>query len=203
MFISLLTNNLVAVNKHLSKGVSGNLFNAHGVLAVLSFEEGVYYLTVTSELDGGPKVIKLGKTSTISKSVLNQLEVWFHKEYRQVYNESIQIITASIKNVNIKPFILDIGWVKRLCFSSNMKEIKYGSPHLDELISTFVTVQRSVTNRLQVFVDIHTGGIRGALTKFVPTHVGIMRTYRANMTSDPVNKWLREALLEHVDINLK
>lgn len=212
MFLSILTANITAVNKRLENfgltPVMGSvsertLFAAEGVTAVILLREGFYYLLLTVSGSLGSKEIKLGKTATISKSVLNQLEVWFHKEYRAQYNDSINIITDSIKRVNIKPFISEIGWLKRLTFAQNVKEITYGTFHLDQLLQTRVTVQRGITNKLQVFVDIHTANIKGALTDYIPVHAGIMRSYYANQATDPVNKWLREALLEHVDVNLK
>lgn len=212
MFLSILTANITAVNKRLENfnlasaigsASERTLFAAEGVTAVILLRQGIYYLllTVSGSLDS--KEIKLGKTATISKSMLNQLEVWFHKEYRAQYNDSINIITESIKRVNIKPFISEIGWLKRLTFGQNVKDITYGTFHLDQLLQTRVTIQRGVTNRLQVFVDIHTGNIKGDLTDYIPVHAGIMRSYYANQATDPVNKWMREALLEHVDVNLK
>ncbi|QZA70514.1 hypothetical protein AH04_27 [Erwinia phage AH04] len=212
MFLSILAANFTAANKRLEKLVLnqvGNaypqqlLFCANGVSATIMMRESIYYLIVSIATGEGAKEFKLGKTATISKSILNQLEVWFHKEHRQMYNESIGIITASIKRVTIKPFISEIGWIKRLCFTQNVKNISYGSQHLDQLLPTRVTVQRGITNKLQVFVDIHTDNIKGELTKFIPVHAGIMRSYYANQATDPVNKWLREVLLEHVDVNLK
>lgn len=214
MFLSILTANLAAINKHLgglelttipSSHVYPmlSLFSASGVTASVLLREGIYYLVVTAAGDGANREFKLGKTATISKSVLNQLEVWFHKEYRADYNDSINVITESIKRVNIKPFITDIGWIKRLIFAQNVKDISYGTFQLDQLLQTRVTVQRGITNRLHVFVDIVTGNIKGALTNYIPVHAGIMRSYYANQATDPVNKWLREALLEHVDVNLK
>lgn len=220
MFLSILAANITAVNKRLENfGLTPvqnpkvgdsiypqrTLFSADGVCAVIMLREGIHYLII-SLAGSGPtdsKEIKLGKTATISKSALNQLEVWFHKEYRSQYNDSINIITESIKRVNIKPFISEIGWLKRLTFGQNVKDITYGTFHLDQLLQTRVTVQRGLTNRLQVFVDIHTGNIKGALTDYIPVHAGIMRSYYANQATDPVNKWMREALLEHVDVNLK
>lgn len=212
MFLSILTANITAVNKRLGKLVVEDinnsypmktLFSADGLSVVIVFREGQCYLVISTIGDGSPKEIKLGKTATISKSVLNQLEVWFHKEYRPQYNEAINIITDSIKLVSIKPLISSIGWVKRLTFGQTVKDISYGSSSLDQLLQTRVTVQRGLTNRLHVFVDIHTANIRGSLTDYIPVHAGIMRSYYANQATDPVNKWLRETLLEHVDVNLK
>lgn len=212
MFLSILAANITAVNKRLENfnlvPVLGQtpektLFSADGVTASIMLREGLYYLVITIAGEFNPKEIKLGKTATISKSILNQLEVWFHKEFRPSYNDSINIIIASIKRVNIKPFITDIGWLKRLTFKQNVEDISYGTFYLDQLLQTRVTVQRGLTNRLHVFVDIHTGNIKGSLTEYIPVHAGIMRSYYANQATDPVNKWLREALLEHVDVNLK
>lgn len=212
MFLSILSANITAVNKRLEKlvleptGVSypmKSLFSADGVTASIMLREGLYYLVICIAGVVDHKEIKLGKTPTISKSILNQLEVWFHKEFRPSYNDSINIIIASIKRVNIKPFITDIGWLKRLTFKQNVEDISYGTFYLDQLLQTRVTVQRGLTNRLHVFVDIHTGNIKGSLTEYIPVHAGIMRSYYANQATDPVNKWLREALLEHVDVNLK
>lgn len=212
MFLSILAANITAVNKRLEnfnlipvlgQAPEKTLFSADGVTASIMLREGLYYLVITIAGEFNPKEIKLGKTATISKSVLNQLEVWFHKEFRPSYNDSINIIIASIKRVNIKPFITDIGWLKRLTFKQNVEDISYGTFYLDQLLQTRVTVQRGLTNRLHVFVDIHTGNIKGSLTEYIPVHAGIMRSYYANQATDPVNKWLREALLEHVDVNLK
>lgn len=214
MFLSILTANITAVNRRLENfnliPVLGDttypqrtLFSADGVTAVIMLREGFYYLLLTIPGSLNSKEIKLGKTATINKSILNQLEVWFHKEYRSQYNDSINIITESIKRVNIKPFISEIGWLKRMTFTQNVKNITYGTFYLDQLLQTRVTVRRGITNKLQVFVDIHTGNIKGDLTDYIPVHAGIMRSYYANQGSDPVNKWLREALLEHVDVNLK
>jgi hypothetical protein len=214
MFLTILAGNLAEVNKRLNDLAlvhrpgsviepSMVLFAANGVSATIVLLDGAYHLVLMASKDGTSKSFKLGKTATISKAVLNQLEVWFHKEYRAIYTDSITVITESIKKVNIKPFITEIGWLKRLTFGQNVKEIKYGAFHLDQLLSTRVTVQRGITNKLQVFVDIHTGGIKGELTNYIPVHAGIMRSYYANASNDPVNKWLREALLEHVDVNLK
>jgi hypothetical protein len=212
MFLSILSANITAVNKRLEnfnlvpvlgQAPEKTLFSADGVNASIMLREGLYYLVITIAGEFNPKEIKLGKTATISKSILNQLEVWFHKEFRPSYNDSINIIIASIKRVNIKPFITDIGWLKRLTFKQNVEDISYGTFYLDQLLQTRVTVQRGLTNRLHVFVDIHTGNIKGSLTEYIPVHAGIMRSYYANQATDPVNKWLREALLEHVDVNLK
>lgn len=213
MFLSILATNITAVNKRLERlalsPVEANsypmksLFSADGITASIMLREGLYYLVISVVGEFHPKELKLGKTPTISKSILNQLEVWFHKEYRPSYNDSINVIIASIKRVNIKPFINDIGWLKRLTFKQNVKDISYGTFYLDQLLQTRVTVQRGITNKLNVFVDIHTANIKGSLTEYIPVHAGIMRSYYANQATDPVNKWLREALLEHVDVNLK
>lgn len=215
MFLSILSINLTLVNKKLSGDLkdvtwadAGNngtitLFTGVGVGAFIVKEMDFYYLHITTSLELNGKMIKLGRTPTINKSIMNSLEVWFHKEYRGFYNESIGLITEGIKLINIKPFIQDIGWLKRLTFAQNVKKITYKNHHMDELLQTRVTVQRGITNRLQVFVDIHTDNIKGLLTTFIPVHAGIMRSYTANINNDPVNKWLQEVMLEHVDLNLK
>lgn len=215
MFLSILSTNLTLVNKKLSGDLrdvtwlnaanenSITLFIGTGVGAYIVKEMDFYYLHITTSLELSGKMIKLGRTPTISKSVMNSLEVWFHKEYRPSYFESINLITESIKLINIKPFIQDIGWLKRLTFAHNVKDITYKNRDMDTMLQTRVTVQRGLTNRLQVFVDIHTGNIKGALTTFIPVHAGIMRSYTANVNNDPVNKWLQEVMLEHVDLNLK
>lgn len=203
MFISILSGHLADINKKLSRVGETTLFQAAGVIVTvaLNSEDGSYYLHFTTDL--GSKSFKIGKVATINKSVLNQIEVWFHREHREAYSESLALIEASIKKVNIKPFILGIGWFKRLGFTKNIMKIKYGSQFLDQLLQTQVTVQRGITNRLAVFVDIYTGNIKGDVLNFIPVHAGIMRSYVASLNKDPVNQWLREVLLEHVDINLK
>lgn len=213
MFLNILTANITAVNKRLEKLVLNSvptnahsmncLFGADGITVLIVLRENSYYLIISVIGGFSCKEIKLGRTPKITKSILNQLEVWFHKEYRLLYNDSMNIITESIKCVNIKPFINEISWVKRLTFGKNTKEISYGTYSLDKLLQTRVTVQHGISNKLHIFVDIHTGRIKGILAEYIPVHAGIMRSYHARKTTDPINKWLHEVLLEHVDVNLK
>lgn len=216
MFLSLLAENITKVNKELAQATMTPLydnnftfcvlFTAGGLRVTLALQGDIYSLylvTGTSISDRKNRVIKLGKTPHINKSMLNQLEVWFHREHRATYAEAIGVITDSIKLVNIKPFVNDIGWFKRLRFTQNVYEVSYGNSAINALMHTQVVVQRSLFNRLQVVVDAHTCNVSGFFTKFIPVHAGIMRTYYANATDKSLNRWVRELLLEHVEVHLK
>jgi hypothetical protein len=211
MFLSLLAENIARVNKELTNAImlpmsNGAytqclLFSAGALRVTLVLEGEIYSLHLTTGTT--ERFIKLGKSPHISKSVLNQLEVWFHREHRGTYNEAIDIITQSVNLVNIKPFVNAIGWFKRLIFGQNVQEIHYGDSNISSLMKTRVVVQRGIFNRLQVFIETHTGDVSGLFTKLVPVHAGIMRTYHANTADTSLNRWIRGVLLEHVERHLK
>lgn len=213
MFITYLLKNLTQVNTLLSdafadpKKVRVVLFEISDVdcgviVSVCRAGSGKFHLVIQTR--SMSKLFKLGSIkSPISKRLVNDIEVYFHREYREVYADAINHLISDIELADVKHKARNIPLVCRLFY----KPMEYNLNSLfgitGEFLRTSITIRRSIFNKLMVCVVTQGPSPKGLMESVMPIHIGVSNKYLADGKSDPVNKWFRQVLLDHVELFYK
>lgn len=205
IFITFVTNNLARVNGTIDRRAlkEQTIYEAFGLKVWIRERADGFYLGIALSGPEGEVLFKLGKTASIGKAVLNKINVWAHKAVTPLHSEAIQMLHQAISKVNIHDHISKISILNRFLFASNEVKLDLGSSLMNEVIQGRMIIRRSIFNKLVIFVEVQTQGPSGPVAMLFPVFNGVMRDYRANLNSDPVNTWTREILLEHVETHLK
>lgn len=204
LFIKLIESNLAKVNTALEKhAYDGSvLFKCLGVMVRLSQPEGssVYWLVI--EALGDKHKFKLSKNPSISKRVINDLKVWFHKHGHSYRVSALEYISNKINEIDIHDQVRNISVLDRLLGTQKEHAIKYPNNLLNEIMPTVVTIQRSIFNRVSIFTTVSTNGFSGCLSSVLPVHLGVMQSYDTKL-GGVINHHVRDAVFEHVSRNLQ
>lgn len=204
LFIRIVEGNLKKANELLAKAkFNGPVWEMPGLAIWLSLSEDGKIYSLIIEALGTKQHFKLSKNPTINKRVLNEMKVWYHKYGRKYHDDAHNYIDSQIDKLDIRPVITKIPVLQRLLNTQQEHVLKYSSSLLNEIMPTRVVIRRNIFNKLTVFVDVSTATIKGPMSELFPVHFGVMRSYEASMAKDPVNYWLREALREHAEQNLR
>ena len=205
MFVTFLAANIAKVNELIIAGFSDpkvlriSLFELNSVVVSIVRVEGK--LTLNIVVPGyDTHRIKLGNLKApISKRVVTDLQVYFHREYRLVHEDALKQLAESIDLADVKYKARNIPVVARLFNKVNEFNIRLDNQLMSELLNVTVFIRRSIFNKLTVVVVTHTPEPVGLIREVMPVHVGVTNTYLADGQSDPVNQWFRQVLTDHVD----
>lgn len=183
-----------------------------GVIMLLTKDDkGHWHLSVSTGSGGSPFFeIKLGSTTNLfNRRTLNALEVWYHSNLREAKSRFDNAAINAVKQIDIRPYILNIGFMDRLMGRSKEVDIKLPAP-LSELISIHLDIKRSIFNKLIVSVSANSPNLTPAknqeesfLANLFPIHFGNLRQFNANIQQEPVNAYVQQAILDHIEHNLK
>lgn len=208
MIVSAITANVVKVNAHiasvLSSGIVETLFNAYGVLVVVTFDHnGKPYLEITSANKHFSS--KLGSAiNPLNKRVVGELNTWLFATVRGIAQEAEGVIKENIKHIDVNPYVLDIGLWDRIKMTRKSYSLSTGNPRSDELIKVDFMVSRNIFNRLSATVEVYTEGLhQDFLGKLLPTVSGIYSNYDSIDSVKSLNTYITEAIATHIELNLK
>jgi len=200
LFIKTIELNLNKVNDILARsGYAESLYSMMGVNIVMAIDDQDknYYLVIQAL--GDEHRFKLSKQPRISKRVINELKVWFHKHGRDYHTDALAYIKGSIGEIDIRPTIRSYTLWERLLNQSKEIIVSHRSNLLSEFMTIRVVIHRNIFNRLVVNLDVSSQGPKGKLSSCFPIHFGIFQQYNANSEKEPVNQWIREIVTEHVE----
>lgn len=209
MFVTILAANIAKVNelitKHFSepKNVRVVLFGFAGVVVTVIRNSNKLFLNIMV----GEKVVHQFALNHIkqpvSKRLVNDIEVFFHREYREQHAGAISKLDDAIDLADVKHKARNIPLVCRLFYKPVEFDIEFNDRLLSEIFGAHVTIRRSIFNKLSVTVVTGTKVVSGLMREVFPVHVGVSRNYLADGSSDPVNQWFRQCLTDHVDTFFK
>lgn len=222
MLLTFITENTATVNAKIQNvinnmqplGGSPVLWNRHGVFIILNKnDKGQVFMEIYIGESNVPSFsIKLGsEVNAINARVLNALGVWYHSQVRERKNHFDNVVENGIKQIDITPCLKDFSILDRLLGKEKEISLSTGNKISDELIETQVSLRRSITNNLSVVVSVSTKGlgrgrgeyVTGALETLFPVHHGVLKQFSARMGTDPVNEYIRQAIQDHLEHNLK
>lgn len=200
LFIRTIEVNLNKVNDLLARsGYAESVYAMLGVNIVMAMDEQDknYYLVFNAF--GGEHRFKLSKQPRISKRVINELKVWFHKHARDYHADALSFIKGSINEIDIRPTIKSYSIWERLLNQSKEIIVEHRSKLLSDVMTIRIVIHRNLFNKLVVNLDVSSQGPKGRLSSCFPIHFGIFQQYNANVEKDPVNQWIRDIVNEHVE----
>ncbi|QGH71868.1 hypothetical protein N1M2_5 [Klebsiella phage N1M2] len=187
------------------------IWDRMGVIMLLTKDEkGHWHLSVSTGTGNSPFFeIKVGSTNNVfNRRTLNALEVWYHSNLRTYKVTFDNAATNAVKQLDIRGYITDIGFMDRLFNRSKEVDIKLPTP-LNEMISIHLDIKRSIFNKLMVSVSVSSPAITSdgkcgsALETLFPIHFGNLRQFNANIEQEPVNAYVQQAIMDHIEHNLK
>lgn len=182
-----------------------------GVIMLLTKDEkGHWHLSVSTGTGNAPFFeIKIGSTNNVfNRRTLNALEVWYHSNLRSYKVSFDNAAINAVKQIDIRGHILSINFLDRLMNRSKEVDIKLPSP-LNEMISIHLDIKRSIFNKLMVSVSVSSPTITSSgkgnsvLESLFPIHFGNLRQFNANVVHEPVNAYVQQAIMDHIEHNLK
>lgn len=214
MFITYLLKNLSQVNTLLGAEFAdpkkkrvvlfemGDVIEGGILVTIYRYEDGKFHLTIQHRFQA--KHFKLGNIkSLISKRLVNDIEVYFHREYRVAYDRAINYLISDIELADVKHKARNIPLVCRLFYKPMEYRLNSLFDVTSEFLRTDITIRRSIFNKLLVCVITQGPTPKGLMESVMPIHIGVSNKYLADGKSDPVNKWLRQVLLDHVELFYK
>lgn len=213
LLVNLITSNVDKVNEiiiHAIKESARNesiiLFHSHGVVvSVYRDDKNKFYLHVTSEFNK-PLYSKLGSDiNPLNKRVLNELSVWLFSNIRGVAQEGTSRISDNVKRINVNSYISNVGLLDRIKKTETTYHVSTGYGISDTLIDINLTVSRSILNRVHGSIEISTVGLdrEHPLGKLLPVVSGVFGVYDSNGATCSMNQWVHQAILDHIEGNLK
>ena len=183
-----------------------------GVIILLTKDPKGHWMLSVSIGNGGAPFFetKVGSiTNVFNRRTLNLLEVWYHANLREYKSRFDAVAINAVKQIDIRPYIMEIGFTDRLLGRSNEVDIRLPTG-LNELINVHLDIKRSVFNKLIVAVSVDSAAFTGKLEKdagvvesLFPIHFGNLRQFNANVENEPVNKYVQQTIIDHIEQNLK
>lgn len=205
LFINFITNNTAKVNELLSNPncarTTTPLFSCGSLRIDLRKNSDNKWEMIIPAF-GDVHIMRMGTKFAINKRIINDLNVWFHRVGRDYHEKGLNYIYDKVADVNVKPTILSIGILDRLLQTPARLRINYGNNLVNELMPATVTIKRNLFNKLKLHIEIVTPIGNSLISSQFPVHFGIIREYDANHAKDPVNTWVGNALLDHVETYL-
>lgn len=206
-----ILSNIDAVNKDLADRLSSATVATiirQGNIVVSGFvTNGNRYLVIS---EGAFKdnvrlqTIKLGNTAKlINKRVINDLQVWQHREYHGLLEKFDDMLDRKISDINIRGDLDRIGFNDRLF--CNTVVIKPISELFDlaRLVDLEVLASRTIFNKATVTISVTPARPEGDFTSasimetISPIHDGIMRQATTHYKREPVNQYVQEVVRQY------
>lgn len=206
-----ILSNIDAVNKDLADRLSSLTVATiirQGNIVVSGFvADGNRYLVIS---EGAFKdnvrlqTIKLGNTAKlINKRVINDLQVWQHREYHGLLEKFDDMLDRKISDINIRGDLDRIGFSDRLfCNTVVIKPINELFD-LARLVDLEVLASRTIFNKATVTISVTPARPEGDFTStsimetISPIHDGIMRQATTHYKHEPVNQYVQEVVRQY------
>lgn len=217
VLLTFIATNAAVINSRYSALLSTTekhlitVWDRMGVIMLLTKDEkGHWHLSVSTGTGTAPFFeIKIGSINNVfNRRTLNALEVWYHSNLRSYKVGFDNAAANAVKQIDIRGHILTINFLDRLMNRSKEVDIKLPSP-LNEMISIHLDIKRSVFNKLMVSVSVSSPSITSSgkgdsvLESLFPIHFGNLRQFNANVMQEPVNLYVQQAIMDHIEHNLK
>lgn len=153
--INFLKNFRQDINEELYRMTSpcGLLVTMLGVTFTIVGREKSYALLVegvNSEKNGGPLEFKLGrKQYLVTKTLLNDLEVFFHKHFREDYEKAKLVLENDIKTIPPEPIGKNFSFFDKLLSKEKLINVKM----FDGVFSRNIVIDLSATMSLRGKLD--------------------------------------------------
>lgn len=218
IFINFLAGNQKAINTRLTsileKGFSeyegedavrlGTLFSTGNFRVGVMIVGKTAYLEVdrqTGTFEHTVQCIKLGKTGfdPINKRVINELNVIFHREYRDQSSMALDSIRKAIRRASVNAFLGSFRLIDRLIGRQKLTTLKTDSD-VDQIVEVSVRAVKAITGKTMVKVFVSTeindkGWITEGLT---PVHFGAIREFTVYGNTDSVDDLIFTAVEDHL-----
>lgn len=156
-----------------------------------------------------PAVIQLGikagsPAKIINKRVLNELNVWHHREHHKDLEHADDIIEDDISSINIRTDIDAIGWNDRLFNNTKIILIGKNTKLLNDLVVIEAQVIRSLFNKATVTISVQPMTrttemftTRSVMEKVQAIAPGMIKQFNSHYRHEPVNQYTQAIITNY------
>lgn len=205
--INFIASRLKDINADMQADPRGGLLLAiYGVVLTIIPRGGNLFLLIEgcSNVPGENFEVKLGRGDKVfNKRVMNDLEVYFHKNHRLYYNSAIKDIENNLPLLNLSNKVKQVTLWERLTGKYIYGILAKGDMN-DGLIEIRYRLNVSLFGKIEVVLDLDTklshDGIAG---RFYPVSAGAQFRYSSIKDIGGIDKWMRGCVLSHVSYLFK
>lgn len=149
--------------------------------------------------------VKAGSLAKIiNKRVLNELNVWHHRQHRKDLEQADSIIDDDISSINIRTSIDAIGWNDRLFSNTKILSIGKNTKLLNDLVVIEAQVIRSLFNKATVTISVQPMTrttemftTRTVMEKVQAIAPGVIKQFNSHYRHEPVNQYTQAIITNY------
>lgn len=182
LIISYIAANVDKVNELLAQvevGTSLTLFQRGNLVITCSRAGGKGVLQFEWGGDQFHEIKLNSPKKAISKRVLNDLEVWYHRELRPLEQDARRCAILAIDNIQLVNQFKYFGFMDKLLGAARTVELKTSNASFDRLVETKATIKPSLFGKATVILtsSIDIGNTASPLLRVLPVHFGATQEF--------------------------
>ena len=196
VLISYIAGNVSALNEILGEEVGVGdtiiLFQRGTLIVTMSRVGGKGVLLIKDVRAGIDHEFKLNSAKTpITKRVINDLEVWYHRQLREQEVEARTIGGNLIRKLNLQKELVKFGFMDRLFGKSKAVLLKTNNVAFDDLITVAAEVSVSLFGKVTATVAASTtlGTVDYPVRRILPVYFGTDKQFTAT-AAEPINDYV-------------
>lgn len=206
LIISYIAANVDKVNELLGQvevGTSLTLFQRGNLVITCSRAGGKGVLQFEWGGDQFHEIKLNSPKKSISKRVLNDLEVWYHRELRALEQDARRNAALAIENIQPSKQFKYFGFVDKLLGAARTVDLKTTNASFDRLVETKAIIVPSLFGKSSVTISstIDIGNTASPLLRVLPVHFGSTQEFYVNKAEQQhVDHYAQEVVAEVVDL---
>ncbi|QBZ70828.1 hypothetical protein pETSU_247 [Edwardsiella phage pEt-SU] len=146
--------------------------------------------------------IKLNSAKTpISKRVLNDLEVWYHREFRPLEIEARECAEIALGQIHLERELRKFTFMDKLLGRGRTVDLNTGFAMFDRLIENKATIQPNLFGKTKVLIqsEVSLGNHAAPLRRILPVQFGASQEFTVS-NGDPVDAYARSVIKSVLDL---
>lgn len=137
----------------------------------------------------------------ISKRVLNDLEVWYHRELRAQEVEAREFAAIALGQIRLERELKKFSFMDKLLGRGRTVELSTGFTMFDRLIDAKATIQPSLFGKTKVLVqsEVLMGNHAAPLRRILPVQLGSSQEFTV-AKGDPADAYARSVIKSVFDL---
>ena len=206
LIISYIAANVDKVNELLGQvevGTSLTLFQRGNLVITCSRAGGKGVLQFEWGGDQFHEIKLNSPKKSISKRVLNDLEVWYHREMRALELDARNNAALAIENIQLAKQFKYFGFMDKLLGNVRTVELKTTNTSFDRLIETKAVIKASLFGKAAVTLTCSAdiGNTASPLLRVLPVHFGTTQEFYVSKSEEKyVDGYAQLVVQEVVDL---
>lgn len=146
--------------------------------------------------------IKLNSAKApISKRVLNDLEVWYHREFRALEVEAREYANVALGHIHLERELQKFTFMDKLLGRGRTVNLGTGFAMFDRLIENKATIQPSLFGKTKVLIqsEVGLGNHAAPLRRILPVQFGASQEFTV-AKGDPADAYARSVIKSVLDL---